>query len=233
MMTFIKKYALALMLLLILTGSGFSQSGYTRSSLWEKEINAFVEHDKKDFPSKNGVLLAGSSSIRGWRGAAADFPEFRVINRGFGGSHLEDLNFYADKIVFPYQPKLIVLYSGENDLTAGKSVERVFDDFKFFVSLVRAKMPKTRMIFISLKPSPARWQLAEKFKNLNALIKAETEKDKRLLYVDVWSPMLEADGLPKKEIFLGDNLHLNAAGYKIWRDALREPIKRGMKGNFR
>jgi hypothetical protein len=109
-------------------------------------------------------LLVGSSSIRGWRSAAMDFPNFRVVNRGFGGSHLEDVNFYAGQVVFPYKPKLIVLYAGENDVVAGKSVERVFDDFKKFAVSVRRKLPKTRLIFVSLKPSPARWEFTPKFK---------------------------------------------------------------------
>lgn len=153
--------------------------------LWEKEINAFLELDEKDLPKKNGVLFVGSSSIRGWRTLGDDFPHLRTINRGFGGSHLEDVNFYAEQIVLPYKPKLIVLYAGENDLASGKSIEQVFNDFKRFASLVHQKLSKTRLIFVSLKPSPSRWKLTPKFKELNALIKTETEKDKRLLFVNV------------------------------------------------
>lgn len=233
MFKFLKEFALLLVLLLSLQIIPFAQNDYKRAHLWEKEIKAFGDVDKKDFPGKNAVLFVGSSSIRGWRTVDQDFPDLRIINRGFGGSHLEDVNFYAEQIVFPYKPKLIVLYAGENDLVAGKSIERVFSDFNKFVSLVRQKTPKTRIIFISLKPSPSRWEFALKFKELNGLIKAETEKDKRLLYVDVWSPMLDADGSPKKDIFLADNLHMNAKGYKIWRETLYPHIKTGLKGFFR
>lgn len=229
----LKKSLLIFALLAGLQTIAFAQAVYQRAALWEKEINAFAELDKKSFPKKNGVLFVGSSSIRAWRTVAEDFPKFRVINRGFGGSHLEDLNYYAGQIVFPYKPKLIVLYAGENDLAAGKSVENVFSDFKNFVSLVRQNLPKTRIIFVSLKPSPARWNLAPKFKELNGLIKTETEKDKRLLFVDVWTPMLAPDGQPKGDIFLGDKLHMNSEGYKIWRETLLAPIKTGLKGSFR
>jgi lysophospholipase L1-like esterase len=211
-----------------------AQTVYRRAHLWEKEIQAFAELDKKTPPKRNGVLFVGSSSIRAWRTLAEDFPDFPVLNRGFGGSHLEDVNFYAPQIIFPYQPKLIVLYAGENDIAAGKSVAEAFADFKRFLSLVRERLPETRVIVVSVKPSPARWEFSPKFKELNALFEAETRKDKRrqLLYVDVWTPML-ANAAPRTEIFQPDQLHLNAEGYKIWREALRAPLKAGLKGAFR
>jgi lysophospholipase L1-like esterase len=233
MTKFLKKIVLLFVLLTSLQIIVFSQNDYRRMHLWEKEINAFLELDKKDFPKKNGVLFVGSSSIRGWRTLGDDFPDLRTINRGFGGSHLEDVNFYAEQIVLPYKPKLIILYAGENDLASGKSIEQVFNDIKRFVSIVHQKLSKTRLIFVSLKPSPSRWELTPKFKELNGLIKTETEKDKRLLFVDVWSPMLDADGQPKKDIFLGDKLHMNAKGYKIWHEMLLPKIQSGLKGSFR
>jgi lysophospholipase L1-like esterase len=211
----------------------FAQNGYQRSALWEKEIQAFAELDKKEFPKTGGVLFVGSSSIRGWRTVAQDFPEFYTINRGFGGSHLEDVNFYAPQIVFPYKPKLIVLYAGENDLVAGKSIETVFNDLKKFVASVRQNLPKSRLIVVSVKPSPSRWEFTPKFQELNRLMKVETEKDKHLLFVDVWTPMLDENSKPRKEIFLGDRLHMNPAGYKIWRETLYLPIKKGLKGKFK
>ncbi|MGI8883505.1 MAG: SGNH/GDSL hydrolase family protein [Pyrinomonadaceae bacterium] len=233
MVKLLKKTLLLLIVLLNLQIFAFAQSNYERTNLWEKEIAAFAAADKKESPSKGKVLFVGSSSIRGWRTLREDFPGFYTLNRGFGGSHLEDVNFYAPQIVTPYKPQLIVLYAGENDIVAGKLVEGVYDDYKKFVSIVRKKLPKTRLIFVSLKPSPSRWEFAPKFKELNALIKTHTETDKHLLFVDVWSPMLDADGEPKKNIFQADNLHLNDEGYRIWRKTLLPFIKTGFKGNFR
>jgi lysophospholipase L1-like esterase len=230
---FLNKTILFFALLICLQISSFGQNIYNRANLWEKEIAAFAAADKKEFPRKGKVLFVGSSSIRGWRTLKEDFPEFYTINRGFGGSHLEDVIFYAPKVVFPYKPELIVLYAGENDIAAGKPVESVFNDFKKFVSLVKAKSPNTRLIVISAKPSPSRASFATKYKEFNNLIKSETGKDKRLLYVDVWTPMLDENGEPKKDIFLGDKLHINAAGYKIWRETLLPHIKAGLKGAFR
>lgn len=210
-----------------------AQSKYERSHLWEKEINAFTESDKSSAPKAGGVLFVGSSSIRGWRTAAKDFPKFKVTNRGFGGSRLEDVIHYAPRVVYPYKPKLIVLYAGENDLTAGKTVDRVFADFKQFVSETHAHLPKTRIIYISAKPSPARWKLAPVFTELNTLIKNETEKDPRLFYVDIWPPMLTADGTPNESLFIGDKLHMKPEGYKLWQQTLLPAIQKGAKGNFR
>lgn len=211
-----------------------AQTGeYKRAELWQKEITAFAEKDEKEFPKPDGVLFIGSSSIRGWQTVQEDFPEIYAINRGFGGSHLEDVNHYAPQIVLPYKPKLIVLYAGENDITAGKLIETIISDFRQFVSVVHSKLPKTRIIFVSLKPSPARWQIRDKFQRVNDLIKAETEKDQRLQFVDVWTQMVNEKGEPQDEIFQADKLHLNAEGYEVWRETLAPHIKKGIKGNFR
>jgi len=238
MINFYKNYAPIVLLIICFHTLSFGQDSYDqeiygRAQLWEKEIAAFVDSDKREFPKKKKLLFVGSSTIRGWHSLEKDFPDFLTINRGFGGSHLEDINFYAPQIVFPYKPKLIVIYAGENDVVAGKSIERVFDDFKKFVNLTHKNLPKTRMIVVSLKPSPARWEFAPKFKELNKLIEAETKKNKRLLFVDLWSAMLDLNNQPKKEIYQIDRLHINAEGYGIWRETLSPHIRRGVKGNFR
>jgi lysophospholipase L1-like esterase len=233
MVEFLQKNIVFFILVIGFSTISFGQDDYRRAYLWEKEIAAFSDSDKKEFPNKKRVLFVGSSSIRGWRTLEKDFPEFYTINRGFGGSHLEDVNFYAPQIVFPYKPKLIVLYAGENDVVAGKSVASVFDDFKEFITAVRKNLPKTRLIVISVKPSPARQEYNRKFDELNDLLETETKKDKRLLFVDIRSAMLDAQKLPKKEIFQSDRLHLNAEGYRIWRDALAPHIRRGAKGYFK
>lgn len=233
MFEFIKKFVLCFILLCVLQIIVFAQSDYQRTDLWEKEIAAFVKIDKSEFPKKSGVLFVGSSSIRMWKNLAEDFRDFSTINRGFGGSQIEDVNFYAPQIVLPFTPKLIVLYAGENDITDGKPPETILEHFKKFVSIVHKNLPKTRIIFISLKPSPSRWNFAAKFQEANRLIKTEIEKDKRLLYVDVWEKMLNANGEPRKDIFQDDELHMNSAGYEIWRETLLPQIKRGLRKNFR
>ncbi len=220
-----KKSFSALLFTVFVFSSYVSAQTYDRAKLWDKEINALTEIDAKQTPPKNAVLFVGSSSMRMWKNLRQSFPNLNVINRGFGGSRLEDVNFYFDKIVAPYNPKTIVLYAGENDVNEGVAPETILESYRKFAAMAHTKFPKSKMIYVSLKPSPSRWQMADKFRKTNDLIKAEIVKDKRAEFVDVWSPMLGANGEPKPEIFVEDNLHLNEKGYAIWREILAKHLK--------
>lgn len=212
--------------LLVLFCVSFSNAQtYDRERIWEKEINAFAEIDRKQTPPENAVLFVGSSSIRLWENLRRSFPKIKVINRGFGGSRLEDVVHYFDQIVAPYQPKTIVLYAGENDVNEGVAPETVAENYRKFTSMVRAEFPKTKILYVSVKPSPSRWKIADKFRRTNDLIKTEIAKDKLSEFVDVWTAMLGADGEPMPDIFQADNLHLNEKGYAIWQKILEKKLK--------
>ena len=183
---------------------------------YESAIRAFEAADKTNPPPKEAVLFIGSSSIRMWKTAQEQFPKHRIINRGFGGSHLLDSVVFADRIVIPYRPKLVVLYAGDNDIAAGKAPEIVRDDFKAFVAKVRSALPETRIAYVAIKPSPSRLKYFEAHKRTNELIREAAVEDGKLIFVDVWTPTLGADGKPREELFLKDRLHLNEAGYKLW-----------------
>lgn len=191
---------------------------------WESAIAAFEASDKQSPPPKDGILFVGSSSIRLWD-LKKHFPDLSVINRGFGGSQLEDSIHFAGRIVLPYEPRVIVLYAGDNDLAAGKSPEQVVEDFKRFAAVVHQKLPKTRIIYISIKPSNQRWKLIEKIRAANAGILEAAKADGRLSFVDVHPAMLGEDGLPRKELLVEDGLHLSPAGYEIWSKLVREKIE--------
>lgn len=218
------KLKLVLFSLLFLTVTSFAQT-YERAKMWDAEINALTEIDVKQTPPKNPILFVGSSSMRFWRNLRQSFPTLNVINRGFGGSRLEDVNHYFDRIVTPYNPKIIVLYAGENDVNEGVAPETVLESYRKFWTMMRAKFPKIKFVYVSLKPSPARWAIADKYKQTNNLIKNEIAKDKRAVFVDVWTPMLGKNGEPLPDIFVGDNLHMNEKGYEIWRNALEKYLK--------
>ncbi len=200
---------------------------------WEPAISAFEEADRETFPPQFGVLFIGSSSIRGWRSLERDFPKHDVINRGFGGSWVSDCTYFLDRIVIPYFPKVIVFYAGENDINGKTPPEVVSANFQEFVRQTRALLDDTHIAFISMKPSPRRWHLAEEKRKGNALIRAFTETDPKLSYIDVFDAMLGPDGTPREELFVGDELHMNEAGYELWTEIvgnhLREigaPVKR-------
>lgn len=215
-----------ILILLFLFGAfAVNSQTYNRQNIWQKEIDSIVEFDRRQTPPKDAILFVGSSSFRMWQSLRQDFPKLNVINRGFGGSHLEDSIFYAPQIILPYNPKTVVIYAGDNDISSGKSVEQVFKDYKTLVGIINKSFPKTKIIFVSIKPSPARREFWDKFKQLNEFVKAETQKDKRLLLADIWTPMLNADGEPREELYRQDRLHLNEKGYAIWREVLQKLLK--------
>ena len=196
------------------------------SSRWEKYIARFEAADKKQMPQPDGVLFIGSSSIRMWKTLEQDFAGLPVINRGFGGSQIADSNHFAGRIVYPYKPRQIVLYAGDNDVAAGKSPETVLADFQQFVKTARAKLPKARIAFIAIKPSLSRWKLSDKMARANSLVRDACGKDKRLDYIDIWEPMLGDDDRPRPDLFLGDGLHLNAKGYALWTSIVKPHLAR-------
>lgn len=198
---------------------------------WEKEIGAFEASDKTNPPPKNGILFVGSSSIRLWKSLAKDFPGQPVYNRGFGGSQIIDAVHFSDRIVIPYAPRLIVMYSGGNDINAGKSPERVFADFKAFVAAVHAALPRTRIAYIAIAPNPARWSQVERVRRANQLIEAFTRTDPRLDFIDVFPQMLGADVLPRPEIFVADRLHMNERGYALWREIVAPHLRSEGRAN--
>lgn len=197
------------------------------SSNFENEIAAFEVADKKSPPPQGAVLFVGDSGIRMWKSLSADFPEAKIINRGFGGSQMMDSVFYADRIVIPYYPRLIVIRAGGNDLTAGKTPEQLLADFKAFVGTVRAKLPDTRIVLMSLNPNPARWAQAEKRKQANAMLKTYIGGGKNLDFIELWDQFLGPDSKPREDLFLADRLHNNAAGYKIMADVVRPHLAGG------
>jgi hypothetical protein len=183
-------------------------------SKWEPEIKAFEAHDRTNMPPKDGILFTGSSTIRKWTTLSNDFPGKPVINRGFGGSEIPHVIALADRIIFPYAPKTIVFYSGDNDLASGKSVERVVSDYRKFFDLVHKHLPDTRIYVISIKPCPLRWKLNDKVKAVNQQVAAM--QDDKLKFIDIYPAMLGEDGLPKKDLFLSDGLHPSAKCYEMW-----------------
>ena len=191
------------------------------SSRWEKSIARFEAADKKEMPKPGGVLFIGSSSIRLWKTLKGDFPGVAVVRRGFGGSQIADSVHFAGRIVHPYQPRQIVMYAGDNDVASGKSPEAVLADFQTFVKVVHTKLPKTRIAFIAIKPSIARWKLSGKMSEANALVHGVCAKDKRLDFIDIWQSMLGQDGKPKPNLFVKDGLHLNANGYALWTSIVK------------
>lgn len=191
-----------------------------------KEIKAFKTADSLQQPPRKAIVFVGSSSFRMWKDINRYFPNHTIINRGFGGSSLPHVIQYAEQIIVPYKPKQVVIYCGENDfMDDAVTSEIVVDRFTRLFELLRDEMPRTRILFVSMKPSPSRQHLMPRIAAANAAIRDFLKDKRRAEFVSIWEPMLDASGNPRKELFLADMLHMNADGYAIWQNALEPHLR--------
>jgi len=195
-----------------------------RAAAFEDEIRAFEVTDRM-IGAAPRVVLIGSSSIRRWETIGMDFPRHRVVNRGFGGSHIADATYFADRILSSHRPPVVVMYAGSNDIDAGKTAATVAADFKAFTAKVWASWPKATIAFISIAPSPARWNEVATVREANRLIGAYCETDARLRFIDVFPLMLGADGRPRRELYVDDGLHMTRKGYLLWIPAIEAVLE--------
>jgi len=198
------------------------EAAYPDPARFADEIDAFTAADSVSPPPTGAIVCVGSSSMHGWHETIAqDLAPLTVVPRGFGGSNMNDVLFYADMIILPYHPRAVVLYEGDNDIADGVAPGTIDATFGKLVARIRAELPLCRIYVLSIKPSPSRWTLWPRMQRANALLRADCADDSLLTYVDVAGAMLGQDGKPKPDIFLEDRLHMNRAGYRLWRDALR------------
>jgi len=214
--------------LIVLAGlaiSAAAQVAPADPNRWEPEIQKFEAEDKAKGLVKGGNVFIGASSIARWTNLAESFPDRKVVNRGFGGSEMAHAAQYASRVVVPHAPRVVVLYSGENDLNRGVSPQTVFASYKKFYDTVHGALPNTRLVVVSLKPSLARWKIRNEMHETNKMIHTHCAAAKNCVYVDVWPPMLGKDGTPKPELFVEDGLHMTPAGYTIWTAILAPHLK--------
>ena len=183
-----------------------------------KSIEYFGVWDSKNSFPEDAILFVGSSSILFWPTATA-FPGKPIINRGFGGSEISDVIHFYDRVIRPYAATRIFLYVGDNDIAHGKMADQVFEDYKELAGMVQSDFPNTELIFISIKPSKARWEKWPIMVEANRMVKEYAEQDPRLGYADLATPLLDDTGQPR-DVFVDDGLHLNEHGYYLWQQAL-------------
>jgi lysophospholipase L1-like esterase len=195
-----------------------------RAAKWEKEIAGLERKQAAAKTENGGVVFAGSSTIRMWDVAKA-FSDLKPINSGFGGSEVRDSTRFADRIIINHEPRAIVFYAGDNDINSGRTPEQVAADFKAFAETIHKKLPKTKIYFISIKPSLLRAKQFEKQQTANKLIKESCDRDDRLAFIDVVKPLQTDDGKARGDLLGLDGLHLNAKGYEVLNEAVRKSLK--------
>lgn len=192
---------------------------------WEAAIAKFEEADKAAFPAPGGVLFTGSSTIAMWNSLTEDFPQLPIVRRGFGGSQISDLVYFAQRIIIPYKPSMMVVYSGENDLTAGETPAEVFGDFQQLLTLIHTALPETRVVFISQKYSLSRLTHLPALTELNMKIARLALEDDWLTFIDINPVLLGDDGNPRGDLYLGDQLHLSREGYRVITKVITEALQ--------
>ncbi|MFZ5916048.1 MAG: SGNH/GDSL hydrolase family protein [Chloroflexota bacterium] len=204
-------------------------------AFWEWEIRRFERKDRRNIPTLGGIVFTGSSSIRFWKTLTEDMAPLPVVNRGFGGSQIHQVTYYADRIILPYKPKVVVLYAGENDIAGvkfskKKKAEEVLEAFRNFCEAVHKKLPETMIYFVSIKPPKRRGNLWAEMQRANRLVKEYTDAEQKVAYLDVATAMLDAAGLPRGDLFKWDGLHMKPEGYVIWTKTLKPILEKAMRG---
>jgi lysophospholipase L1-like esterase len=194
-----------------------------RFAKWEKDVAAIEKRLAASPPPPGAVFFAGSSTIVRWN-LKTSFPDLDAVNVGFGGSEIRDSTHFAGRLLTPHRPAAVVFYAGDNDLAAGRTPEQVADDFQAFVAAVHRDAPKCRVLFLSVKPSPARWKKLDDQTKANALVRDYCRSNPRLVYVDLVPLMLGPDGKPIAELYVKDGLHLSPAGYEKWAPEVRKTL---------
>jgi lysophospholipase L1-like esterase len=223
----INRLLLSLALFLSLISSSFSQTAKEAPSplRFETDIKAMEDADQKSLPAPGGILFVGSSSIRLWKSLADDFPGLPVLNRGFGGALIGEVLYYSDRIILPYKPRLMVLYIGGNDVAQGIPPEEILATFKTLTDKIRAQLPQTRLLYISINPSIARWHLDAQNRKTDELISAYIARSGWMTFINARPKMLGTDGKPRPDLWIADNLHLNENGYRLWKEILAPYLK--------
>lgn len=221
MKTTIRRYGLWMLFLACITLPLAAQDPLR----FEKEVNALTLNDPPA-NQKDVILFTGSSTIRMWKDIQSCFPSHNILNRGFGGSQTSDLLYYFDRLILPYHPKQIFIYEGDNDLGAGKTIAAILNANDSLVMLIHQKIgPKVPVVFITPKPSKARWHLREKYTAYNDALRKWAGTQKNVSALDLWSPMLDKNGVVFQDIFLEDGLHMNKQGYDIWTRTIGPHIR--------
>jgi lysophospholipase L1-like esterase len=191
----------------------------TNAQPFSGEIQAFKKQDSLSFPVPNQILLIGSSSFRLWKDVQNSFPTYPIVNRAFGGSTLPDIIRYRYEVIYAYQPKQILIYCGENDFASSDTVTvaTVVNRYKQLHQLIRAKFHAVPIGYVSMKPSPSRQHLLPKYKEANYQIQQFLATDANATFINVYKAMLNSNGQPMPDLFIADNLHMNAKGYSIWQ----------------
>ena len=188
---------------------------------WYEDEVRRLEKDRLKIGYDPEIIFYGSSSIRLWDTLYTDFPGMKVLNLGFGGSTLAACVWFFQRIMIDYQPKVLLVYAGDNDLGDGRNPEEILIFFQQLAVQAANRFGNLPCYFISLKPSPSRWNMADQFKYTNNLIESEIIKNNNnWKFIDIFKQMLDKSGQPIADLYMDDGLHLSEKGYRLWKEII-------------
>lgn len=194
---------------------------YYRAKIWDSKISEFRKADAKSSQSTHPILFIGSSSFTRWTSLNSCFPEYDILNRGFGGSITSDLIYYAEDIIFRYKPSQIFIYEGDKDLSNNMTIDEFMIDIKTLVRIIEIRLPGVPVAILSIKSSPKRDRFRLKYETANARLKEFTQTKSNLTFIDVASVLIDEQGKYSKDMFAPDSLHINESAYSLWADHIR------------
>ncbi len=196
-------------------------NGQENESRWESRIQQFEQADAEEMPPKGAILFVGSSSIVFWGGLKESMAPLAVINRGFGGSQMHELNEFRDRIVTNYEPRAIVIYEGDNDVAMGKDADTILSTYDDFIAHIDETLPATDICFIAVKPSTARKDMWEEMDSVNTGLRERAASRDDMCYLDIAKPMMEGEEFVREDLLFRDGLHLSRKGYEVWVETIR------------
>lgn len=188
---------------------------------FEKNVRAYEAADAANPPPPGAILLAGDSQFYRWRTLHEDLPGYTIVNRGIDSFQTSDVLHFADRLIVPHRPRIVIVHSGGNDVNRGKPAAQILADFQALVQKLTAALPGVRIGFSSITPSPGRWAQAGTRREANRLIKDYVATREDLFFVDLWDALLTPDGEPREDLWVEDRVHPNRAGYLIRANLMR------------
>ncbi|MFC3417487.1 GDSL-type esterase/lipase family protein [Algoriphagus hitonicola] len=197
------------------------QIGFCQTNTFDQEVRKLTEKIDSLVWAPGSTIFTGSSTIRMWSDLAETFPNHELLNTGFGGSQAKDLQRHLFPLVLKYEPARVFIYEGDNDIWADVPTEEIMETFEDIISRIHLANPQTEIYLIGAKPSPSRWEKESQYRNLNQQLLQLSKRKEKVNFVDTWAALTDTNGQPRPELYLNDQLHLNAEGYQIWESIFK------------
>lgn len=192
-----------------------------------------ASHEKFVGIAKEGkaqLVFLGDSITAGWEVAGKEvwdksFAQYTPVNFGIGGDRTQHLLWRLENgELETIRPKAVVLMIGTNN-SGFDDAEGIARGVTKIVETIRAKQPQAKILLLAIFPRSEQPSTADKVypgrAKLNVVngILAKLDDGDHVHFLDIGERFLRPDGSLSKEI-MPDYLHLSAAGYQIWADAI-------------